>query len=85
MQDTKHFSSRSMHFTLNITLRVFTKLTKTVTFKLMTQLINVLFYLDEWLRSAPTQEEETKVAKDIITMIHSLGFFVNFFTSQLVP
>lgn len=81
------FQFKVVSFRPNIPLRVLTKLTKIVTFKLTGQRIKLMFSSTVMTGSGlPVLERRwPRVMKDTISTTHSIGFSVNFLIYQLLP
>ena len=68
---------RVLPFGLNITTRVFMKITKTVATLLADQGICSLMYLDDWLFQVSSPAEAQKATERTFNLCSSLGFLFN--------
>ena len=75
----------TMPFGLNVTPKVFTKLMKSVIAWLRGQRVPMIIFLDDILVLAPTIETMNQHARMTISLLESLGFFINYKKSTLVP
>lgn len=72
-------------FGLSIVPRVFTKITKPMAEQLAWEGINTLFYLDDWLIIANSEDAATMATATTVDITQRMGFLVNTLKSKLTP
>lgn len=70
---------------LNITLHVFTKLSKVLKAELTGMGVNSLFSLDDWLVTGDSFQAATFMVNTTIQVAQLMGFLYNFPKSSLMP
>ena len=70
---------------LSTTPRVFTKVMKPVVSLLQQHGIRVIIFIDDTLVMAQKQEDLLVMTQEIITLLHLLGFSINWEKSALIP
>ena len=79
------FQFQCLPFGLSTAPRVFTKIMKPVIALLRQQGIRVIIFLDDMLLMAQKREDLLAITQEVITLLHLLGFIINWDKSSLTP
>ena len=85
MWEGQLFQFQCLPFGLSTAPRVFTKVMKPVMSLLRQHGIRVIIFIDDTLVMAQKQEDLLIMTREIITLLHLLGFSINWDKSALIP
>ena len=79
------FQFSSLPFGLATAPSVFTRLAKEVKLMALAKGIRIHVYLDDWLIRADSPEEAARSSQEVVALVSSLGWMINYKKSELIP